>query len=369
VKKLFIIAGERSGDLHGGNLIKALKAKDESLKITCWGGNAMQQAGADLRVHYRELAFMGVWEVIQNLGTIRKLISRCKEEIMVFKPDAVVLIDYPGFNLRIAKFARKMGIRVFYYISPKVWAWNTKRAWKIKKNVDHLFSILPFEKDFYQQFNYEVDYVGNPLLDAIRNFSPDPGFIQENQVNNPVIAVLPGSREQEVENMLGLMLSILPYFPHYTFAIAAVNNLPASLYDTARAHSQVKIFTEKTYDILSIAEAALVTSGTATLETALFQVPQVVCYRISHFSYVVMKQFIQVPYISLVNLIAGRKMVTELIQDELNEARLKQELESIVTEGPNRENMLADYKELKEIIGNYRPSEQTATLMLKYLEN
>lgn len=362
-----MIAGERSGDLHGANLIKALTRKHADLHITCWGGDKMQQAGAELRVHYRALAFMGVWEVIRNLGTIRRLIRRCKEEITAFQPDAVVLIDYPGFNLRMAKFARKQGIKVFYYISPKVWAWNTKRAWKIKKNVDHLFSILPFEQEFYQQFNYNIDYVGNPLLDAIRDFSPDPDFLVKHSIDAPVIAVLPGSRSQEVENMLGLMLSILPYFPGHTFVIAAVNNLPASLYDPARQHPQVKIITEKTYDILHRAEAALVTSGTATLETALFNVPQVVCYRISPFSYMVMKQFIQVPFISLVNLIANRKMVTELIQYELNEDRLREELQAIVAGGIRRETMLADYKALKAIIGEYRPSEQTATLMLQYL--
>lgn len=367
--KYYIIAGERSGDLHGANLINALRTNDKQANIRCWGGDAMQQAGGELVKHYRDLAFMGFWEVFINLRTILGNIKFCKKDILQYQPDVLILIDYPGFNLRMAKFARKQGLKVFYYISPKVWAWNTGRARQIKANVDHMFVILPFEQAFYQQYDYQVDYVGNPLLDAVRSFAPDEVFRQQYLENKPpVIAVLPGSRKQEVINILSVMMTITRDFPDHQFLVAAVDNLPDELYEPARRQDNVEVITNRTYDILHAAHAAIVTSGTATLETALFEVPQVVCYKTSIITYRIIKSLIKVPYISLVNLIAEQKVVPELIQDDLNTQHLQQELQDIVDDSPVRKKQLQGYAALKKIMGDYRPSEQAAKLMVEYLK-
>jgi lipid-A-disaccharide synthase len=367
--KYYIIAGERSGDLHGANFIKALKEQDVDAEFRCWGGDYMQEAsGTNLVKHYRDLAFMGFKEVAMNLLAIFKNIDYCKKDIIDYQPDVVVLIDYAGFNMKIAKFAKKHGIKVFYYIAPKVWAWNQSRAYKIKACVDKMFVILPFEKEFFKRFGYEVDYVGNPLLDAIRSFVPNPDFRENNKLgSNPIIAILPGSRKQEIEHMLDNMIRIAEDFPNYTFVVAGVDNLPAVYYQKAWDKG-IKVLFNQTYDLLSVARAAVVTSGTATLETALFEVPQLVCYKTSGITYTIAKFLIKVPYISLVNLITDRELVKELIQDEYNCEQLKYELRLIAEQGKDREKVLKGYQQLKQLLGNEQASQNLARLVVKYLK-
>ena len=365
--KYFFIAGERSGDLHASNCIKELVKLDSEAKIVAWGGDYMEQAGAQIKVHYRQLAFMGFWEVVTNLFTIKKLLTLCKEQILASAPDVVVLVDYGGFNMKIAKFCSERGIKVFYYISPKVWAWNTKRALKIKRYVSRMFVILPFEKQFFNQFEYDVEYVGNPLLDAIRDYTLNPSFRLDNQLNEkPIVAVLPGSRKQEVSNILSLLMPLVSRFPEYQFVIAGVDNLPSALYHSATEQG-VKVIYNQTYDLLHASQAAVVTSGTATLETALWRVPQVVVYKTSGFSYAIAKALIKVPYISLVNLIMNKEVVRELIQADLNQSNLETELQGILA-GTKREHMLADYEALAQIMGNEKASLQVARLIVKYLK-
>ncbi len=366
--KYYLIAGERSGDLHAANLIKALKREDTQATFRAWGGDAMQKAGADLVRHYRELAFMGFWEVFKNLRTLSRFIDQCKADLLANRPDVLVLVDYAGFNLRIAKFAKANGIKVFYYISPKVWAWNQKRAFKIKALVDRMFVIFPFEQEFYRQFDYAVDYVGNPLLDEIAAFAPDPSFRHQHQLDDkPVIALLPGSRQQEVEKMLEVMLSVKRHLSGYQFVVAAVTNLPAAFYERLARQYSIKVVYDKSYDLLAQATVALVTSGTATLETALFEVPQVVCYRLSWASYQITRMLIRVKFISLVNLIANREVVPELIQTQLNPDRLLGELQHILPGSNGRETQLAGYREIKGMMGTAGASATTARLMVGYL--
>jgi lipid-A-disaccharide synthase len=366
--KYYLIAGERSGDLHGSNLIKAIHRHDPQAECRAWGGEMMQAAGAELVTHYAEMAFMGFWEVAKNFWTISGFLKKCKADILSYQPDVVILIDYAGFNMRIARFAKENGIQTFYYISPKVWAWNQKRALKLKRDVDKLFVIFPFEKAFFQQFDYEVDYVGNPLFDAIADFTPNPHFLEENNLDSqkPIIALLPGSRRQEVEQMLTLMTTTQAHFPDYQYVIAGVSNLPKELYQ-AFENENVRLVTDAAYDLLSVATAALVTSGTATLETALFEVPQVVCYKTGSISYAIAKRLIRVPYISLVNLIAQKEAVRELIQGELNTPNLIQELGDILPDGKKRDSQLNDYREVKAILGEKGASERAGELMVKYL--
>jgi lipid-A-disaccharide synthase len=359
--KYYLIAGERSGDLHGGNLIKALRQQDPDAQVRCWGGDAMQAAGGELVVHYRETSFMGFWEVFKNLRTIRRLLKRCQRDLLRYQPDALVLIDYPGFNLRMAKFAKQHGLRVFYYISPKVWAWNQSRAKKIKATVDHMYVILPFEKAFYQKYDYKVEYVGNPLFDAIRDFRPDEGFgaiyLPDDR---PVVGLLPGSRQQEITLMLEIMLRVADRFPNYHFMVAAVDNVPASFYDAGRNHPAVTIVMNKTYDVLHHARAAIVTSGTATLETALFGVPQLVTYRMSPITYQIARRVIRVPYISLVNLVAERAVVPELIQKDFSAERITELLPKLIQDTPVRQQQLEDYRLMKTKLGDHGASETVA---------
>ncbi|MFN8345925.1 MAG: lipid-A-disaccharide synthase [Spirosomataceae bacterium] len=366
--KYYLIAGERSGDLHGGNLIKAIRRHDPEAECRAWGGEMMQAAGAALVTHYADMAFMGFWEVVKNLRTVSGFFKKCKADILEFHPDAVILIDYAGFNMRIARFAKENGIRTFYYISPKVWAWNQKRALKLKRDVDRLFVIFPFEKEFFRKFDYEVDYVGNPLFDAIADFKPDPHFLERNGLaaQQPIIALLPGSRRQEVEQMLTLMVATKPHFPGYQYVIAGVSNLPKELYQPF-VQEDIKLVTDSAYDLLSAATAALVTSGTATLETALLEVPQVVCYKTGTISYTIAKRLIRVPYISLVNLIAQKEAVKELIQDKLTSQNLTQELRKILPQGEKRDTQLQDYRRVKKILGEKGASERAGELMVKYL--
>jgi lipid-A-disaccharide synthase len=366
--KYFIIAGERSGDLHASNLIKELRKEDGYANIACWGGDYMQAAGASLLRHYKEYSIMGFIEVALSLRKISRLFKDCHKDILDFKPDVLVLVDFSGFNLRIAKFAKEHQLKVFYYISPKIWAWNQSRALKIKYLVDRMFVIMPFEEEFYKKYNYKVDYVGNPLKDAISGFRPDPDFRNKNNLTkDPVIAILPGSRQQEVKAMLDKMVKIIPFFPGYRFVIAGVSNLPAEFYEKFRRENLVEVVYDQTYDLLSNSTAALVTSGTATLETALFKVPQVVVYRASTITYLIVKALIKVKYISLVNLIADKEVVTELIQDNFNQENLKKELRKIL-DGRHRDDQLKDYKKLESILGEQGASAKTAMLMIKYLK-
>jgi lipid-A-disaccharide synthase len=366
--KYYIIAGEASGDLHASNLMKELKKLDGSAHFRCWGGDRMQQEGGVLVKHYRDLAFMGFTEVILNLRTILQNISFCKEDILKNHPDILILVDYPGFNLRIAEFAKKNGIKVFYYISPQVWAWKQSRVEKIKKFVDRMFVILPFEKEFYKKFNYDVDFVGHPLLDAIEQQSSNreekKKWLNKNNLGDkPIIALLPGSRKQEIATMLPLMLSVISDFSGYLFVIAAAPSVPKDFYKTMINGKNVSLLVDQTYSLLMNAEAALVTSGTATLETALFDVPEVVCYKGGNISYMIARSLVKVKFISLVNLIMDREVVKELIQRDLNAANLAIELKKIL-DPSNRKKIKEDYIELKQKLGGKGASAKTAGLMI-----
>lgn len=368
--KYYIIAGERSGDLHGSNLIKELRKKDTDAQIRGWGGDMMQEAGMDLVKHYQEMAFMGFAEVLKNAFKILGFISECKEDIKKYQPDVVILIDYAGFNMRIARFAKKRGIKVFYYISPKIWAWNQGRVHGIKKAVDRMFVIMPFEEDFYGRFDYKVDYVGNPVNDSVTDHVASPDFRVKNKLNNkPIVAILPGSREQEIENMLHIMLQVLPSFRDYQFVVAGVSTFSENYYKQHNKDVNIKIIYDQTYDLLANSQAALVTSGTATLETALFGVPQVVCYKTSAISYAIGKRVIKVPYISLVNLIADRQVVTELIQDELTPKRITAELKNLLFDKNFIKQQKAGYTQVKQKIGEFRTAERAAELMVGYLKD
>ena len=364
--KYYIIAGERSGDLHGSNLIKGIRKHDPEAQIRAWGGEMMQEAGAEIVKHYRELAFMGFFEVVKNLPAILGFLSFCKKDLKNFQPDVVILIDYSGFNMRVAKFAKLNGFKNFYYISPKVWAWNQSRALNIKRFVDKMFVIFPFEKDFFKKYDYEVEYVGNPLFDAIADFTPNPNFRKDARLGQkPIIALLPGSRKQEVDSMLSLMLSQVYEFPDYQFVIGTVSNLPKELYARWQSIFPVKLVVDDAYNLLSVADAALVTSGTATLETALFNVPQVVCYRGGWAAYQVYKRVIRVPFVSLVNLIAGREVVKELLQYDLTKENLTDELTKITINQSTRQSQLDGYAEISNILGEKGASERAGMLMVK----
>ena len=369
--KYYIIAGEASGDLHASNLIKCLKNKDNQAEIWAWGGDMMEQAGARIRKHYRDLAFMGFLEVAKNIRTILNNIAFCKKDITAFQPDVVIFIDYPGFNLRIAKWAKTHNFKTFYYISPQIWAWHTSRVHGIKASVDRMFCIIPFEKDFYQKYDYTVDYVGHPLLDVVDSFIPDPNFRANNNLDErPIVAVLAGSRKQEIDKMLRLMLSAVPHFPDYQFVIAGAPSQPSAFYQNILKKTEntegVKFVKNQTYDLLSNATAALVKSGTSTLETALFNVPQVVCYKGSDFSYAIAKRVVKVKYISLVNLIADKEIVQELIQNDLTEQNLKTALQKALD---NEIIIKKEYKILRGQLGSNGAAEKTAALMIQYLKN
>lgn len=368
--RYYVIAGEASGDLHGSNLMKSMLQENPDCEFRFWGGDEMSKAGGTRVKHIKELAFMGFVEVLMNLRTILGNLKFCKNDILHYKPDALILIDYPGFNLRIAEWAHEQGIRVIYYISPQVWAWKQNRVHTIKKVVDEMYVILPFEQDFYKQFNFEVTYVGHPLLDAIEQYkaqAAETDFFERNGLKkNPVIAVLPGSRKQEVKKKLPIMLQAVKELKGYQIVVAGAPSLDASFYQPfLQEYSNVSIVHLQTYDLLSNAEAAIVTSGTATLETALFEVPEVVCYIGSPISYLIAKQLIKIKFISLVNLIMDREVVKELIQKECNPASIREELNLLVTGGAKREQMLADYKTMKGILGGGGASKKIAQSVLK----
>jgi len=368
--KYYIIAGEASGDLHGANLMKELFKADANADIRFWGGDLMEAVGGTLVKHYRDLAFMGFAEVAMNLKTIFANIKLCKEDILAFKPDVIIFIDYPGFNMRIAKWAKPLGFKTHYYISPQIWAWKENRIKAIKRDVDHMYIILPFEKDFYEQkHNFAVEFVGHPLIDAIhdRKLTNKEQFRKDHNLDErPVIALLPGSRKQEIAKMLSIMLSVVDDFPDYQFVIAGAPGQEYSFYEQFLTKSSVHFISNKTYDLLSVAHAALVTSGTATLETALFKVPEVVCYKGGWISYQIAKRIITLKYISLVNLIMDKEVVKELIQDDLNRKNLKKELNKILT-AEYRQNLLKQYDLLEEKLGGKGASFKTANLIFKHL--
>lgn len=369
--KYYIIAGEASGDLHGSNLMKELYKEDPSADIRFWGGDLMQNVGGTLVKHYRELAFMGFIEVIFNLKTILNNIKICKKDILEFKPDVLIFIDYPGFNLRIAKWAKELGMKTHYYISPQIWAWKESRITDIKRDVDKMYVILPFEKSFYEdKHHYPVSFVGHPLIDAIHNQPTIDGIVfrSENQLNEkPIIAILPGSRKQEITKMLSVMLSVVQDFPEYQFVIAGAPSQDFSFYERFISNENIKFISNKTYDLLSNATAALVTSGTATLETALFKVPEVVCYKGSWASYQIAKRIITLKYISLVNLIMDEEVVTELIQEDCTTKRIREELKKIL-EPNHRKKLLANYDLLEEKLGGIGASQKTARLIVADLK-
>ncbi len=365
--KYYLIAGEASGDLHGANLMKALKAGDPQASFRFYGGDKMLSEGGTLVKHYADMAFMGFTEVLLNLNTILKNLKRCKADVLADQPDVLILIDFPGFNLKVAEFAKSNGIRVFYYISPKVWAWNQKRVLKIKRVVDKMFCILPFEVDFYRDWGMEVDYVGNPLLDEKAQFIPNSDFRKNNGLSEgPLIALLPGSRKQEIERLLPVMLSVTENFPEHQFVIAAAPSFDRNYYQQFIGDKQVKLVFSQTYDLLNQATAAVVASGTATLETALFHVPQVVVYKGGTISIAIARLLVKIKFISLVNLIMNREVVKELIQEDCNPVNIKIILENLIN-GDARKVMLQDYQELSEKMGTPGASEKTAGLMLRYL--
>lgn len=366
--KYYCIAGERSGDLHGSNLIKAIKRHDPHAGFHGFGGDEMKAAGMSLTVHYEAMSFMGFIALITNLFTIFQYIARCKRDILAYQPDVIVLIDYGGFNRRIAKWAKGKGIKVFYYITPKVWAWYQKRAIELKRNVDRMFVILPFEKDFFKKFDWEVDYVGNPVLDAIKSFQPKPQFRdQENLTNSNIVALLPGSRKMELHRMVPLMRQVALRCPQYQFVVAAVGNLPQELYEPLASLPNVKLVYDSSYDLLSIARAAIVTSGTATLETGIFKVPQVVVYRMGSLEYQLVRRLVKVRFISLVNLIADREVVKELIQEKAQLEIVLTELTQLMEDEAYRQEMLSEYQRIYSILDTGSASENAARLMVGYL--
>lgn len=371
--KYYVIAGEASGDLHGANLIKQIKILDHQATFRCWGGDKMKMQGVTLVKHIKDLAFMGFLEVVSNLSTILKNIKFCKKDILSYQPDAIILIDYPGFNLRIAEFAKKNNIKVIYYISPQVWAWKQSRVKKIKACVDRMLVILPFEKDFYKQHQFNVFYTGHPLLDAIEDIKGNSNtWLDFKNINllpdKPIIALLPGSRKQEISTMLPLMLSVEKYFNDFQFVIAAAPAITADFYKSVMGNSNVKLVYDQTYQLLQHAKSALVTSGTATLETALLNVPEVVCYKGNNVSYLIARKLIKVKYISLVNLIMDKEIVKELIQHELNESNLKMYLTQILN--PEYQIKLkSDYAELKNKLGGKGASERAAQHIIDFVSS
>lgn len=365
--KYYIIAGEASGDLHGSNLIKALRKEDAHATIRFWGGDLMEKAGGTLVKHYKELAFMGFAEVLFNLKTILNNISFCKKDIEQFQPDVIIFIDYPGFNMRIAEWAKKKKIPTHYYISPQIWAWKENRIKNIKRDFDKLYVILPFEKDFYEKkHHFPVEFVGHPLIDAIHNRTKvdESTFRRENNLDHrPIVALLPGSRKQEISKLLHEMLAVVNDFQEYQFVIAGAPGQDYVFYKQFLTNKAVHFISNKTYDLLSVAHAALVTSGTATLETALFKVPEVVCYKGNWISYQIAKRIITLKYISLVNLIMDEEVVSELIQNDCNSKKIKFELTKILDE-KHREKLIEKYNLLEEKLGGEGASEKVAKLIV-----
>lgn len=362
--KYFIVVGERSGDLHGANLITQIKHLDPAGEIYAWGGQQMQEAGATILEDYKSINFIGLSEVLSNLMHVNKKLKLCKRQIKQLQPDCLVLIDSPGFNLRIAAHARQYGIKTTYYISPKIWAWNKSRIRLIKESVDQMMVILPFEKKFYREESMDVEYVGNPILDALNRYVPDSEFLSKYDAQK-TIAVLPGSRTAEVKNAVKVIKELVVVFEEYTFLIAAVDNVNERLYRPLLSYDNVVLVKRKTYDVLKASAAAVVTSGTATLEAALLETPQVVVYKTSFLTYMAAKLLVKVPFISLVNLIAGHRVVTELIQGDYDAASVVAELESLLTDEATKKRISEGYSEIREILGDKSASKNAAEVIYK----
>ena len=370
--KYYIIAGEASGDLHASNLVAEIRKKDKKAEFRGFGGDLMKAQGVDLVKHYRLMAYMGFVEVAVNLRKVLGNIAQCKQDMLDYQPDVVILVDYPGFNLRMAKFAHEKGFKVIYYISPQIWAWKRRRVNKIKASVDKMLVILPFEEEFYKQYGVDVTYVGNPLLDELAKFGTANRsiFLRRNSLGEKreIIALLPGSRKQEVKRMLPVMLKMVPRFPDYQFVVAGVSSLDNDLYKQIMGNTDAFFVENQTYELLQNSSAALVTSGTATLEAALFTVPEVVCYKATGFSYLLAKWMIKVKYISLVNLVMDREAVKELIQNDLTEDNLAVELDQLLHNSKRQRQLLEDYEELKDRLGNAGASEKAAEGIVNQLK-
>ena len=371
--KYYVLAGEASGDLHASNLIKEISLLDPQAQYRGFGGDLMEKAGMTVLKHYRDMAFMGLVPVLMNIRTIKKNFSFCEQDMLAFNPDVLILVDYPGFNLRMAKFAKEHGIRTFYYISPKIWAWKEARVHKVKAYVDEMFTILPFETEFYRKFDYKVNYVGNPLLDAILQKKTEPNyqrFFSENQLpDKPILALLPGSRRGEISVLLPTMLEAASHFPEYQCIIAGAPNMGTEFYQPFMKLHTAPIIWNKTYDILIHSRAAIVSSGTATLETAILNVPQVVVYQMTpNWLFKYLKFFLTTKWVSLVNIILGREAVTELIQSDFTKKKIVLELEKIFNDPVNEKRMLADYNEMMILLGDKGASKRAASLMVSKLE-
>ncbi len=351
--KYYIIAGEASGDLHGSNLIKELKKIDDAAHLRAWGGDNMQALGIQLVKHHKDLAFMGFIEVVKNLPTILRNLKFCKQDILQYNPDVLILIDYPGFNLRLVKWAKKYGLKVIFYISPQVWAWKESRVSLIKKYVDKMMVILPFEKEFYKKHGFDVEYVGHPLVEVIEEFKRKN--IQHSTLNTQystqtIIALLPGSRKQEIIKKLPVMLATSIHFPEYHFIVAKAPGITNDFYDLFLAPYKNVSISNQTYSILKQSKAAIVTSGTATLETALFEIPEIVCYKAGELSYQIARRLIKLKFISLVNLIMNKEVVKELIQNDLTLENIKNELNELLTNETRQLKIKSDYKDLKNLL-------------------
>lgn len=366
-RKYYLVAGEASGDLHGANLIKAIKALDANAEIRCWGGDLMRDAGGELVSHYRERAFMGLWEVIKNIRAISGFLRKAKEDIAAWKPDVLVLIDNPGFNMRLAKFAHIQEIPVHYYIAPKVWAWNTGRVKGIRAYVDTLYSILPFEIDFFKKHGVDATYVGNPVMDEIAAFHQLQKVKSQYDGIKISIALLPGSRANEIDNAMPVMLELAALKPDWNFRVAVAPSFDRSFYNRYTFLPNMELCEGKTYEVLAGSTAAVVTSGTATLETALLNVPQVVCYRVAALTYAIGRRVIKVPYISLVNLILNKPAVPELVQADFTAEKIGKQLEGLV-DGPQRQLQLDDYTLLSSMVGGPGASARVAEAVVGFVK-
>ncbi|MDC0249301.1 lipid-A-disaccharide synthase [Flavobacteriales bacterium] len=356
--RLYIVTGEPSGDLHAANLVRELKLFNSSINIRAWGGERLISEGVEIVKHIKDTAFMGLWHVLKNLNTIKENLTYCKQDILEYKPDAIILVDYPGFNLKIAQFGKQHGIKVFYYISPKVWAWNRSRVNKIKRYVDELLVIFPFEVDFYKKNGMEVTYVGNPLLDEISKGN----FRFTYQTEKPIIALLPGSRKQEIETMLPEMLKVAEKYPNYQFVVAATNTFNKEYYQSFIKGTNAGLVFDETYGLLSNATAAVITSGTASLEAALFKVPQVVCYKTNWITYILAKNLIKIRFLSLVNILMDKLIVKELIQVDFNKINIKEELDILLGE---RDKILTDYDKLSDLLNKKGASKNAAEFIIE----
>lgn len=364
--KYYLISGEASGDLHGSNLMKALQVLDHQPDFRCWGGDLMKAAGGNVVKHYRDLAFMGFTEVVKNIFTIFKNFEFCKQDILSFNPDVIIFIDYPGFNLRMAKWAKENNFKVIYYISPQIWAWKEKRVHQIKKYVDKMLVILPFEEAFYKKWNYPVEYVGHPLVEVVEDFLSTH---KKNTEHSNTIALLPGSRKQEISKKLPIMLEVSKNFPNYNFVVAKAPGLPSDFYEQfLQPYKNVSAIENKTYHLLSEASAALVTSGTATLETALFGVPEIICYKGNAISYQIAKRLVNIKYIGLVNLIMDKLVVKELIQDALTVENITAELHSLLENQEKKKKIASDYAALRSLLSKGgHASTNAANSIWKYI--